>query len=409
MKNIIKAPDILIPKDRDLYKWAVVACDQFNAQPDYWESLEKLTEGAPSALNLIFPEIYLEDNPEARIKNINRVMKEYLDNGIFDTVENSFILIERDTYKSKGRIGLVMAVDLDAYDYRPFSKAYIKATEATIEDRIPPRLKIRGNADLELPHIILLLDDRDATVLEPLYANRDKLEVVYDSDLNMDGGHIKGYRVTDTEPVIDAIYRLLDKDLLIEKYGFETDFLFAAGDGNHSLATAKAHWDKIKVNLTEEERENHPAKYALVEVENLHDKTLTFEPIHRVVFNGGQKFIDSLNKSVSGGRKVEVIYGGKIQTVSVSDGSADAINDIQQFIDGYIKENPEAAVEYVHGRNYLEEVCAKRGAVGIVMPCCEKSELFDYVLKNGKLPRKAFSMGDAEEKRYYVEAHKITL
>lgn len=409
MKDIVKAPDILIPKDRDLYKWAVVACDQFNAQPEYWESLKKLTEGSPSALNLIFPEIYLEDKPEERIKNINKTMKDYLKKDIFDKIEKSFILIERDTYKSKGRIGLVISVDLEAYDYRPFSKAYIKATEATIEDRIPPRLKIRGNADLELPHILLLIDDREKTVLEPLLENKDKYEVVYDSELNMNGGHIKGYRITDTQPVIDAIYKLLDKNLLLEKYGVETDFLFAAGDGNHSLATAKAHWDKIKVNLSEQERENHPARFALAELENLHDKTLTFEPIHRVVFNGGKKFIDELKSAISGDRKVEIIFNGKVETISASAASAEAINQIQQFIDGYISRNANVSVEYVHGRNYLEEVCDKRGAVGIVMPCCEKDELFDYVLKNGKLPRKTFSMGHAEEKRYYVEAHKITL
>lgn len=409
MKDIIKAPDVLIPKDRNLFKWAVVACDQFNAQPDYWESLKKLTEGAPSALNLIFPEIYLEDNPDKRIESINKVMREYLKQDIFDKLESSFILIERDTYKAKGRLGLVISVDLEAYDYRPFSKAYIKATEATIEERIPPRLKIRGNADLELPHIILLIDDRDNTVIEPLYAGRDKLEVVYDSDLNMNGGRIKGYRVKDTQPVIDAIYRLLDKDLLLSKYGCETDFLFAAGDGNHSLATAKAHWDRIKDGLTESERESHPARYALVEVENLHDKTLTFEPIHRVVFGVGEGFINQMVAELKGGREVKLFYKGGCRTVNVSENSAEAINQIQQFIDRYIAEHREAAVEYVHGEHYLEEVCSKHGAVGVFMPFCEKAELFDYVLKKGRLPRKAFSMGDAEEKRYYIEAHKITL
>jgi hypothetical protein len=191
LKNIVKVPDILIPKNRDLTQWAVVACDQFNAQPEYWEKLKELTEGKPSALNLIFPEVYLEENPDERIKNINSAMSKYLEDEIFDVVENSFILVERDTYRSKGRIGLVMAVDLEAYDYHPFAKAFIKATEATIADRIPPRMKIRGNAELELPHILLLIDDREKTVLEPLFAKRDTLEVVYDSDLNMNGGHIK--------------------------------------------------------------------------------------------------------------------------------------------------------------------------------------------------------------------------
>lgn len=406
--DIIHIPEILLPKkDIELFKWAVVACDQFTSQKDYWEELERITKGAPSTFNLIYPEVYLEENTEQRIENINKTMRKYLSDGIFDKIVDSFILVERDTPYTKSRLGLIMSIDLEAYDFTPFSNAYIKATEGTIIERIPPRVKIRGNAPLELPHIMLLIDDRSKSVIEPLYEMRDKLELLYDTDLNMNGGHIKGYKVTDTASVIEKIYALLDKQIQLDKYNTVTNFLFAVGDGNHSLATAKAHWDNVKKGLTEAEKETHPARYALVEVNNLHDDALMFEPIHRVIFNGGEKLIADMQNSLTGEGKIELIYRNKKYKLNVSDNNIEAIKQIQGFIDTYIADKPTVTVDYIHGIADLKKVCETNNGIGIVMPTIVKDELFDFIIHKGVLPRKAFSMGEAVEKRYYLEAKKI--
>lgn len=406
--NIIHIPEILLPKKNiELFKWAVVACDQFTSQKDYWQELEGLTEGALSTLNLIYPEVYLEQDTNKRIDNINKAMRKCLDEDIFDKINNSFILVERDTPYTKNRLGLVMAVDLDAYDFTPFSDAYIKATEGTIIDRIPPRVEIRKNAPLELPHIMLLIDDRKNSVIEPLYENRENLELLYDTDLNMKGGHIKGYKVTNTADIIEKIYKLLDKKIQLDKYNKVTNFLFAVGDGNHSLATAKAHWDNIKKGLTDDEKNEHPARYALVEVNNLHDKSLVFEPIHRVVFNDGEAFIDAMKNALTGEGKVELIYRTEKYVVNVSENNIEAIKQIQNFIDDYILNNPDVVVDYIHGMADLKQVCEINDGIGIAMPTIVKDELFDFIIHKGVLPRKAFSMGEAVEKRYYLEAKKI--
>lgn len=407
-KSIVKVPDILLPKDVDLFKWAVVACDQFCAEPDYWNKLKSVVGDSPSTLNITLPEIYLEDNPEERIKGINATIDSYMQGGVFQTVEQSFILISRDTKFVKDRQGLVLAVDLDCYDFTPFSDAYIKATEKTIVERIPPRAKIREHAAVELPHIMLLIDDKERTVIEPLFEDADKLTKLYDSDLNMEGGHIRGWRVTDTQPVIDALNRLLDEDVQTAKYGKATNFLFAAGDGNHSLATAKAHWERIKATLPESERDSHPAKYALVEVMNIYSDSLKFEPIHRVLFGAGEEFITAFTAAMQGDATAKVYYKGGFRDVCVKSNSAEAIAQIMDFIDAYLRDNPSVSIEYVHGLEHLTDTCDVTDGIGIVMPAFEKSLLFDYVLKKGILPRKAFSMGEAEEKRYYLEARRIT-
>lgn len=408
MKDIIKACEILLPsKNIDLEKWAVVACDQFTSQPDYWKKLESFCEGAYSAFNLIYPEVYLEDNKETRIEKINSAMKKYLADDIFTPVADSFILVERDTPYHKSRLGLVMAVDLEQYDYTPFAEAGIRATEGTIVERIPPRVEIRKNASLELPHIMLLIDDRAKTVIEPLFENRGKLEKLYDTPLNMNGGHIKGYRVTDTSDVIGKLNALLNNEIQMRNYAKVTNFLFAVGDGNHSLATAKAHWDNVKAELSAEEREAHPARYALVEVENLHGDALEFEPIHRVIFNGGEKFTEAARKALRGPREVKMFTKSGEFVLKTAEDSIDSIKEIQDFIDGYIKENPEVVVDYVHGSDYLKEVVEKNDGVGIVMPAPEKNSLFDFIIRKGIMPRKSFSMGEAEEKRYYLEAKRI--
>jgi hypothetical protein len=483
IKNIIKIPEILIPKRGiDPSKWAVVACDQFTSEPSYWNDVEELTKNSPSAYHIAYPEIYLGKNQEERVEKINENMKKYLADGIFETVKG-LILVERSTKYSEARFGLMMSVDLDAYDFKPFNKAYIKATEGTILERLPVRIGIRENAFLELPHILLLADNEKKSVIEPLVKRRGELKKLYDFELMKDGGHIKGYKIDNTESVIannkpldkdartakcgsddinaesviESIYKLLDKDVQTAKYGSaEVNFLFAVGDGNHSLATAKACWERLKTGLTDEEREVHPARYALVELMNLYDDALKFEPIHRIIFDAGEDFLEGLkkiggersvkvfdgnaeyeinadeNSAFSGGRKIRVFDakseyeinagensafsgGKKIRVfdskseyeINADENSAAAIKEIQTYIDEYLKKNPRTSVDYIHGEKHLRSVAEDKGGLAIIMPTIEKSELFPYVVKEGVLPKKAFSMGEAEEKRYYFEAKLI--
>ena len=416
-KISVKVPDILLPnKSVDMSKWAVVACDQYTSEPEYWEGVKKATEGSPSALNVIFPEVYLSKDNAPIIESINKTMYEYLDTGVLQSIGEGFVLIERSTPITPKRLGLVMAVDLEDYSFVREDKANIRATEGTVVERIPPRVKIREHAPIELPHIMLLIDDRNKSVIEPLYENRDKLTKLYDFDLNMNGGHLRGWHVTDTAPVEKALAKLLDEDVLKEKYGSTDEvMLFAVGDGNHSLATAKACWNNLKATLSAEEQKNHPARYALVEVMNLHDEGLEFEPILRSVFNvDTADFLDGLYKAVKdSGLKCDY----KCYTYTTKDGRKDlmlpsnaavAVGLVQDFIDAYIKSHAGSEVDYVHGEDSLKQVTdAAPNRVAITLPPLAKNDLFDYVLKVGAFPRKTFSMGEAFEKRYYVEARKI--
>ena len=416
-KISVKVPDILLPnKSVDMSKWAVVACDQYTSEPEYWEGVKKATEGSPSALNVIFPEVYLSKDNAPIIESINKTMYEYLDTGVLQSIGEGFVLIERSTPITPKRLGLVMAVDLEDYSFVREDKANIRATEGTVVERIPPRVKIREHAPIELPHIMLLIDDRNKSVIEPLYENRDKLAKLYDFDLNMNGGHLRGWHVTDTASVEKALAKLLDEDVLKEKYGSTDEvMLFAVGDGNHSLATAKACWNNLKATLSAEEQKNHPARYALVEVMNLHDEGLEFEPIFRSVFNvDTADFLDGLYKAVKdSGLKCDY----KCYTYTTKDGRKDlmlpsnaavAVGLVQDFIDAYIKSHAGSEVDYVHGEDSLKQVTdAAPNRVAITLPPLAKNDLFDYVLKVGAFPRKTFSMGEAFEKRYYVEARKI--
>ena len=377
-KISVKVPDILLPnKSVDMSKWAVVACDQYTSEPEYWEGVKKATEGSPSALNVIFPEVYLSKDNAPIIESINKTMYEYLDTGVLQSIGEGFVLIERSTPITPKRLGLVMAVDLEDYSFVREDKANIRATEGTVVERIPPRVKIREHAPIELPHIMLLIDDRNKSVIEPLYENRDKLTKLYDFDLNMNGGHLRGWHVTDTAPVEKALAKLLDEDVLKEKYGSTDEvMLFAVGDGNHSLATAKACWNNLKATLSAEEQKNHPARYALVEVMNLHDEGLEFEPIFRSVFNvDTADFLDGLYKAVKdSGLKCDY----KCYTYTTKDGRKDlmlpsnaavAVGLVQDFIDAYIKSHAGSEVDYVHGEDSLKQVTdAAPNRVAITLP-----------------------------------------
>lgn len=402
----IRSCDILVPNGCEHEKWSVVACDQFTSEREYWHKLERYVGDAKSTLKLIFPEAYLEDDDkEERIENINRTMREYLDGGVFKTLKDSFIVCKRTTASGVSRLGIVLAIDLEDYCFTHPSHAYVRSTEGVVLDRIPPRLKIRQDAPVELPHIMLLIDDRKHRVIEPIWEGRADLEKVYDFDLNMGGGHLEGYRI-DAQKVIDVFDKYVDS--VQDLYGEKTnDFIFAVGDGNHSLATAQAHWNRIKEGLTDAQKAVHPARFALCEVENLHDDGIVFEPIHRFVFGAKEDFIGYLQTALSGEKTIEAFDKNGNYTLKVDRVGAKAIKDIQDAIDAYLKEHSECSVDYIHGIEHLKDVAAHNVGVAIAMPKIEKDELFGYVLKNGTLCRKAFSMGEAEEKRYYFEAKKI--
>ena len=403
MNNVVIKPEILLPKNVDWEKWAVIACDQFTSQPDYWEKLALFVGDSPSTLKIIFPEVYLEKGMAERVQNINETMKSYLSDGLFEKV-NGFVLTERTVANGAKRKGLIVAVDLEQYDYHRV-RAGIRATEDTIESRLPVRMEIRKDAPLELPHIILLIDDVEKTVIEPLYEKREKMRKLYDFDLNMNGGHIVGYEVKDAENVIEKINALGDKDLQVKKYGTDAGIILAVGDGNHSMATAKKHWDNLKITLSEAERENHPARYALAEILNIYDEGLIFEPIHRVILNGGKEVADILKKELKGDGVLTLLTEEGEISLPCPAKSSETITAVQGVIEKYSSVYGWE-VDYVHGKEHLASVTAEKG-VGILMPCFAKSELINYVVNCGNLPKKAFSIGTAENKKYYIEAKRI--
>ncbi len=413
--QIFKKADILIPQNVEFEKWSVVACDQYTSEPEYWEDAKKIAENSPSTLNIVFPEVYLSEG-DGRIKDINETMQKYIDSGVFKELKNSLIYVERTIGNGKIRHGIVGAIDLEEYDFKKGSGSYVRATEGTVLERIPPRVKIRENAKLELPHIMILIDDRTKSIIEGLEDKKDSFNKIYDFDLMKNGGHIKGYKISDN--VADIVLSSLEKleDEYAEKYGDESGskLIYAVGDGNHSLATAKTCWENLKKTLTAEEIENHPARFALCELVNLHDDSLEFEPIHRVIFDVDKnKFLSELEKfydisySDNGGQKFVCVFENEEREVYVKNPSSNlAVGTLQNFIDAYIKENG-GEVDYIHGDDVTRRLGTKKGNMGFLLPVMQKDELFKTVIADGALPRKTFSMGEAHEKRFYLEAKKI--
>ena len=399
----IKAPHILLPKKGvDMNAWAVIACDQFTSNMEYWDDVEKLVGDKPSTLRMMFPEAYLgKVDDTSFIKKVNSTIQEYLDTNVLVDQGECFILVERKTSVVERRLGLVISIDLEDYTYEKGVKSLIRASEATIVERIPPRLKIRENAPVELPHILFLFDDKKRQIIEKLWENRKNFEKVYDFELNKDGGHITGYKISDTKPIINQFENLLKEN--------NNGLLFIVGDGNHSLATAKAHWDKIKVSLSEEERKSHPARYALVEALNIYDEGLIFEPIHRVIFNVDESFLPGLRKAL-GGEYESYTYSvesGKEKLMMPKVGP-EAYEKVQAYVDAYLLAHKQASVDYIHDEDEVISVAKKHpGSVGLIMPALTKGDIFDYIAKDKVLPRKAFSMGHATEKRYYLESQRI--
>lgn len=387
--DTIKIPEILLPKNADMTLWAVNACDQFTSDKDYWESLENIVGNSVSTLRLIFPEIYLNDNPDKRIADINRTMRAYLDGGVFEEVSGGFILVERNT-RSGTRTGIVLAIDLEDYSFERGAKTPVRSTEATILERIPPRVKIRSEAPVELPHIMLLYDDKKNSVLKSVKRGK----VLYDFTLNMGGGSVKGTFIENAEEVKSRFYSLAKN----------TNFLFAVGDGNHSLATAKTCWDNLKSTLSESEKKVHPARFALCEAVNIYDGALCFEPIHRLVkTRETEKFISGLK--TCGAKTAYILCGGKRTEIPFLDDVPEGIRRLDKYIKEFIAENG-GEVDYIHGLDELEKFTAE-GGVGVALPAIGKNDFFSLIASGGNLPRKTFSMGEGNEKRYYIEAKKI--
>ena len=412
--------DILLPKDADMTKWAVVACDQFTSQPEYWQAVEETVGDAPSTLRLILPEAKLnEPDVDEHIAGINAAMQDYLDRGIFRTLADSLIYIERVQSDGKVRHGLIGMVDLDQYDFTPGSGALIRATEGTVLSRIPPRVRVRQDAPIELPHVMLLIDDPDRTVIEPMTAQSGSMEKLYDFDLQQGGGHLTGWKLTEKQidAAADALTALCSGEEMEKKYGMKgaAPLLFAVGDGNHSLATAKQCYENLKKVTPESEWANLPARYALVEVVNNHDDALQFEPIHRVLFGVEpeavlQAFLDFYPGAHEGqgpGHTIAYTYAGHTGFVTVPEPKVQlAVGTLQAFIDEYLKTHG-GEVDYIHGDDVTDQVGAKPGNIGFKLPAMGKDQLFKTVMADGVLPRKTFSMGHAQDKRYYVEARKI--
>ena len=412
--------DILLPKDADMTKWAVVACDQFTSQPEYWQAVEETVGDAPSTLRLILPEAKLnEPDVDEHIAGINAAMQDYLDRGIFRTLADSLIYIERVQSDGKVRHGLIGMVDLDQYDFTPGSGALIRATEGTVLSRIPPRVRVRQDAPIELPHVMLLIDDPDRTVIEPMTAQSGSMEKLYDFDLQQGGGHLTGWKLTEKQidAAADALTALCSGEEMEKKYGMKgaAPLLFAVGDGNHSLATAKQCYENLKKVTPESEWANLPARYALVEVVNNHDDALQFEPIHRVLFGVEpeavlQAFLDFYPGAHEGqgpGHTIAYTYAGHTGFVTVPEPKVQlAVGTLQAFIDEYLKTHG-GEVDYIHGDDVTDQLGAKPGNIGFKLPAMGKEQLVKTVMADGVLPRKTFSMGHAQDKRYYVEARKI--
>ena len=413
-----KRGNILLPKNTDMTKWSVVACDQYTSEPEYWNDVEKIVGDAPSTLKLTLPEIYLEDeNISERIAKINSNMKALLDEDFFNEYKDSMIYLERTQSDGKIREGLIGVVDLEAYSYEKGAETPIRATEKTVIERIPPRIKIKENAPLEHPHIMILIDDDKKQIIENLKNKVSEDDIVYDFDLMKNGGHVKGYLLNEEtmDEVDKGLKELADKEVFAKKYDVNNKevLLFAMGDGNHSLATAKACYEKLKETMSEEEYLNNPARYALVELVNLHSPALEFEAINRVIFNTNpEKLLNSLKEYYQinkdgNGQEIEVITNDVDEKWYIENPKSNiAVGSIQIFLDEYLKNN-EGKIDYIHGEETTKNLAKQSGNVGFIFEAMPKNELFKTVILDGSLPRKTFSMGHSYDKRYYLESRKI--
>jgi len=417
MSAYLLPSDILLPDFEKVNgtAWSVVACDQYTSEPEYWAAVESEVGDAPSALHLVLPEVFLKES-EARVPQIHATMQEYF-RDVLVRHPNCMIYLERTQSDGKIRRGLVGMIDLEQYDYNKGSRSLIRATEGTVLDRIPPRLAVRRDALLELPHVMLLIDDPERTVIEPIAARAERLPLAYSFPLMQKGGAVTG-RFVDSVGIgriSNALNALIAPDRIRARYGEGVaPLLFAVGDGNHSLATAKAAYEEIKAKHGDAAL-YHPARYALAEVVNLHDEALEFEPIYRVLFHVDpddvlarlEEYSFSLQgnyapqqtRFVCAGRRGTMHFGNPAEPL--------VVGTLQTFMDAYLADHPEAEVDYIHGARTTEALAAKEGAVGFLFSGMEKNQLFEAVMRGGALPRKTFSMGHAADKRYYLECRRI--
>jgi len=419
MKNCFIPADILLPAfaqdAKKMRTWSCVACDQYTSEPEYWSDVEAIVGDAPSTLRITLPELYLSE-AAARIPAINAKMNEYMAADVLTAHKNTMIYLERTQSNGKIRRGLVGAIDLECYDYNKGAKSLVRATEGTVLERIPPRVKIREGAPVELPHIMILIDDPARTVIEPFIGNTAALMPAYDFELMKNGGYASGWFLSEGElaRVNGALEALCEAEAA--KQGCENPLVFAMGDGNHSLASAKAFWEQLKPSLTEAERASHPARYALCEIVNIHDEALEFEPIYRVVFGVEPEvlldelsaYLKALPASDIAPQAFTWVIGGKSGELTAEHPtSLLPVGTLQAFLDAYVKAHDGASIDYIHGVESTKKLASGEGAIGFLFEGMGKSDLFPTVVRDGALPRKTFSMGEADDKRFYLEARKI--
>ncbi len=413
------ATEILLPDFTrvDGTRWAVIACDQFTSEPQYWEEAEKLVGDAPSTLQMILPELYLSES-EARIERINREMARILREELISH-PNAMVALCRTQSDGKLRRGILGAIDLECYDYSKDSTSLIRATEGTILERIPPRVAIRRNAPLELPHVILFIDDPEKTVIEPALESASERAPLYDFDLMLGGGHVRSHLLNDAEKakIEDALAALITPEAMERRYGDATlaPLLFAVGDGNHSLASAKALYEDIKSRIGIEAAKEHPARYALVEVVNVRDEILEFEPIYRAIFDcDTEDLLRELKETVTklngtaAPQTITCITATEETTLTVDHPVHQlTVGTLQNFLSDYSARHQEITVDYIHGEDSLRALAKKPNTVCFLFEGMQKDEFFLSVMRDGALPRKTFSMSHARDKRYYLECRKI--
>lgn len=389
--------DILLPKNiKD--NWAVIACDQFTSDKTYWENVESEVGSDKSTYNLILPEIFLDGNTEEKIDKINQNMKEYLESGVFEVYENSMILVSRKQSDGLVMDGIIGAINLSDYDYKKGAKSLVRASEQTVIERIPPRVMIRKDAPLEFPHILLLIDDPDFSVIEPIAEKADDFEKLYDLKLMLGGGEVKGYLLN--SDVCDKIVEALEN--LVEDA--DDKLLFAVGDGNHSLATAKTCAETAPSAL---------AQTAMVEIVNIHSPAINFEPIYRVLFDCDvNKTVEDFINETGGyegedAQYVTVVTAECSWKVGMKPTSKLPVGTLQNYLDEYLQKNSGIKIDYIHGKDSLTKLCEQENTVGFLFEGMKKDELFEAIKVDGSLPRKTFSMGHAQDKRYYIEGRKI--
>ncbi|MFI3171620.1 MAG: DUF1015 domain-containing protein [Eubacteriales bacterium] len=418
--QIFTSANVLIPnKEIDMSRWSVVACDQYTSEQEYWESVKQHVENENSTLHMVFPEIYLEEEGfETRIENISNSMKKYLADNIFTQYPNSYVYVRRELANKKVRHGIIGKIDLEHYEYTVGAKPVIRATEGTVLERIPPRVKIREKCPLELPHVMLLIDDEADEIIGGIAKQSESLACIYDFELMQESGHISGYLLNDDcETLLNqGIEKLANQHEFDARYGTQGEdvLLFAVGDGNHSLATAKKCYENLKVEIGEKALESE-ARYALVEVVNLHDSSLEFEAIHRVVFDVNAEHMLEKLSDVFQVQNIELLEDNDFVMITnhtkkgfhiINKISNLAVGNLQRFIDDYIAEYG-GSVDYIHGESVVTKLCEEGNTVGFLLNSMEKSDLFKTVIMDGALPRKTFSMGEACDKRFYLEAREI--